>query len=71
MEVQLADEDTYYFHTSAAEGFLSKLEYFLKLIKCDIPLDAMFVTPGNLVYHAANLDRGETISLKRIQTTKK
>lgn len=54
-------------HTlSAAENFLSKLEYFMKLIKCDMPLNAMFVTPGDLVYHAANLSQVETLSLKRI-----
>lgn len=52
---------------SSAKHFLSKLEYFFKIINCDMPLDAMFVTPGDLVYHAANLKQVGTLSLKRIQ----
>ncbi len=54
---------------SSAKHFLSKLEEFLKLIKCDMPLDAMFVTPGDLVYHATNLSRIGTLSLKRIPSS--
>lgn len=53
---------------SAAEQFLSKLENFLHLIKCDMPLDAMFVTPGDLVYHAVNLKQEGTLSLERIKS---
>lgn len=54
---------------SSAEHFLSKLEYFFKVINCDMPLDAMFVTPGDIVYHAANLKQVGTLSLKRIQNS--
>lgn len=54
---------------SAAEHFLSKLKDFLELVKCDMPLHSMFITPGDLVYHAANLDQVDTLSLNRIQTT--
>ncbi|MDE7417401.1 MAG: hypothetical protein K2N44_14065 [Lachnospiraceae bacterium] len=51
---------------SAAEKFLSKLKYFLKLVKCDLPLEAMFITPGDLAYHATNLEKRGNCSLKRI-----
>lgn len=51
---------------SAAEKFLSKLKYFLELVKCDLPLEAMFITPGDLAYHAVNLEKQEECSLKRI-----
>lgn len=51
---------------SAAEKFLSKLKYFLELVKCDLPLEAMFITPGDLAYHAVNLEKQRECSLKRI-----
>ena len=51
---------------SAAEKFLSKLKYFLELVKCDLPLEAMFITPGDLAYHAVNLEKQGECSLKRI-----
>ena len=54
-------------HTlSIADKFLSKLQYLLELIKCDLPMEAMFITPGDLVYHAANLKKQGTLDLKRI-----
>lgn len=54
-------------HTlSIADKFLSKLQYFLELVKCDLPMEAMFITPGDLVYHAANLKKQGTLDLKRI-----
>lgn len=51
---------------SSAEKFLSKLKYFLKLVKCDLPVEAMFITPGDLAYHAVNLEKQGECSLKRI-----
>lgn len=51
---------------SIAEKFISKLKYFLELVKCDLPVEAMFITPGDLVYHAQNLKNLGTLDLKRI-----
>ncbi len=51
---------------SAAEKFLSKLKYFMELVKCDLPVEAMFITPGDLAYHAVNLEKQGECSLKRI-----
>lgn len=52
---------------SIAEGFLSRMKHFLELIKCDIPLDAMFVTPGDLMDHAPNLELVKTLALERVK----
>lgn len=49
-----------------AEGFLSRLKYFLKLIDCDTPIDALFVTPADILYHSSNLKREKVLTLKRI-----
>lgn len=51
---------------SAAENFLSKLQYFLEAVKCDLPVEAMFITPGDLAYHSKNLKKQGSCSLKRI-----
>lgn len=48
-----------------AEKFLSCLQYFLKLIECDVPIDAMFVTPSDILYHSSNLQREGMVSLTR------
>lgn len=48
-----------------AERFLSRLKHFLKLIQCDTPMDAMFVTPGDILNHSANLKQIAMITLKR------
>lgn len=49
-----------------AENFLSRLQHFLKLINCDLPIDAMFVTPADILYHSSNLKKIGTVTLKRI-----
>lgn len=51
---------------SKAENFISKLKYFLDLVKCDLPIEAMFITPGDLVYHAENLKKQGSLYLERI-----
>lgn len=51
---------------AAAEAFLSKLKYFLEAVKCDLPMEAMFITPGDLAYHSKNLEKQGSCSLKRI-----
>lgn len=51
---------------SIAEKFISKLKYFLELVKSDLPVEAMFITPGDLVYHAQNLKNLGTLDLKRM-----
>lgn len=49
-----------------AADFVSRLQKLLSLTHCDIPLDALFVTPGDLMYHAANLEQKGTLLLTRI-----
>lgn len=49
-----------------AEGFCSRLKHFLELMNCDMPVDAMFVTPGDILNHSTNLKRVGTVSLKRV-----
>lgn len=51
---------------SKAEKFLSKLQYFMELVKCDLPVEAMFITPGDLVYHSKNLKKQGSLYLKRL-----
>lgn len=48
------------------ERFLSLLKRFLTLVSCDIPMDAMFVTPGDILNHSTNLKQITLLSLKRI-----
>lgn len=45
--------------------FLKLLEEFLKKAKSDIPVDALFVTPSDLLSHAKNLELIQTMELKR------
>lgn len=50
-----------------AKHFVKGLEYFLKLCQCHMPLEALFVTPGDLVYHAKNLTQVGTLDLTRVK----
>lgn len=43
--------------TKPAYAFLKRLEEFLEKIEADIPLDALFVMPADLVYNAKNLSK--------------
>lgn len=54
------------FVAQRAEGFCSRFKHFLELINCDMPMDAMFVTPGDILNHSTNLKRVEMVSLKRV-----
>lgn len=54
---------------SHAEKFLAGLWHLLTLSDYNLPLPALFVTPGDLVYHAENLTKEGTLSLKRIHNT--
>lgn len=49
-----------------AEDFLSRLQHFLKLVNCDMPIDAMFVTPADILYHSSNLKKEGMLTLTRI-----
>lgn len=51
-----------------AEDFLSGLKYFLKQVDCDMPMDALFVTPADILYHSSNLKREGMLTLKRIHS---
>ena len=50
--------------------FLDLLERLLESAHYDIPLEALFVTPGDLVYHAVNLENEGTIDLQRVHSVK-
>lgn len=49
-----------------AECFLSRLKNFLKLIGSDTPMDSLFVTPADILYHSSNLKREGMLTLTRI-----
>lgn len=46
--------------------FLNRLEEFLEVTHCELPIDALFITPADIAYHADNLLQVEEIELKRI-----
>lgn len=50
----------------AADKFLTNLQHFMELVKCDLPIEAMFITPGDFVYNADNLKNMGNIHLQRI-----
>lgn len=50
-----------------AETFLNSTRKLLEVIGTDIPLSALFVTPGDFVYHSRNL---ETVMLTGIERNK-
>lgn len=47
--------------------FLEKLEEFLEKSESNIPLDALFITPADLAYKAANLTTVAQLDIKRIR----
>lgn len=49
-----------------AQEFINRLKKLLNDLNADVPIDSLFVTPGDLVYNAANLKRIGSIGLKRI-----
>ncbi|MDO4303745.1 MAG: hypothetical protein Q4D94_07500 [Bacillota bacterium] len=51
---------------SLAGQFLDKLKLILHKINSNLPLDAMFVTPGDMAYHAPSLKRIDTVYIERI-----
>ncbi len=51
---------------SCAAEFRDKLELLLKQSGSHLPLDAMFVTPGDMAYHAPSLKRIDTVYVERI-----
>lgn len=51
---------------SLAGQFLTKLKLLLRQIDSNLPLDAMFVTPGDMAYHAPSLKRIDTVYIERI-----
>lgn len=51
---------------SLAGQFLTKLKLLLRQIDSNLPLNAMFVTPGDMAYHAPSLKRIDTVYIERI-----
>lgn len=50
--------------------FIELLERLLELTGYNMPLEALFVTPGDLVYHAENLKNTGTVTLTRLHTSR-
>ncbi|WP_342759210.1 hypothetical protein [Kineothrix sedimenti] len=50
--------------------FVELLERLLEITGYDMPLEALFVTPGDLVYHAQNLKNTGTVKLTRLHTSR-
>lgn len=48
-----------------AKKILEQLEGFLEKVKSDIPIDALFVTPADFVYHAKNLYQVATLDIRK------
>lgn len=46
--------------------FLDRLEEFLEATKSELPIDALFITPADIAYHADNLSLIEEIALNRV-----
>lgn len=46
--------------------FLDKTKELMSLLGSDLPLDAMFITPADLAYHAPNLKSQGLIGIKRV-----
>lgn len=51
----------------AAGQLLEILERFLEVSGSDLPIDALFITPSDIAYHAVNLVEVQTIDVKRIK----
>lgn len=48
------------------DRFCDKLEELMKLLKTDMPIDSLFVSPADFVYHAENLENKGEILIERI-----
>ncbi len=59
--------DSYNGVLSSAQKFILKIEELHKYLKTDMPVDAMFITPGDFVYHSTNLVKIDEIHIKRIK----
>ena len=51
------NSDSYNSVLSSAQIFIQKMEQIHAMLKTDLPVDALFITPGDFVYHASNLER--------------
>lgn len=65
-ELIATEPPAYHSLLAPAFYFLSELERLLELLHCDIPLDALFVTPGDLAHHAVNLEKIGTFNIERL-----
>lgn len=50
--------------------FLDLVERLLEITGYDMPPESLFVTPGDLVYHALNLENKGTVNLQRLLVAK-
>ena len=51
--------------TKLARKFLALIEEILEKASSDLPLDALFIAPSDLAYHAKNLTRIATLHIER------
>lgn len=50
--------------------FLDKTKELLSLLNSGLPIDAMFITPADLAYHAVNLKKQGLIGINRVPASK-
>lgn len=61
-DLSFADDNTL---VSRARQFLERIEKLLEEADIDIPIDALFITPGDLLYHAENLEKIDFLEVER------
>lgn len=50
---------------SLAEKFYINLQHLLDILKCDTPIDSLFVTPADILYHSLNTERLGLLNIER------
>lgn len=48
------------------DAFCEKLQLLMEILRTDMPIDSLFVTPADFVYHAENLENRGEILMERI-----
>jgi hypothetical protein len=64
-EAAILSKEDLFSTASKAKIFIEKLEDLLKIISLDMPIDALFVTPVDLLKNSSNLELKETLRISR------